>query len=87
MSDASPVLEEEPTCYPTKGKYIVERCYWNPTRLLVGSKDERRFWKTLDHTPRKKAKLVASFFLNYKQLHLLGLSNFQQQKLSPQPEI
>ena len=48
MSDTSSVLEEEPTCYPTKGKYIVNAVTGTPTRFLVGSKDERRFWKTLD---------------------------------------
>ncbi len=48
MSDTSSVLEEEPTCYPTRGKYIVNAATGAPTRFLVGSKDERRFWKTLD---------------------------------------
>ena len=47
MSDTSSILEE-PTCYPTKGKYIVNAVTGTPTRFLVGSKDERRFWKTLD---------------------------------------
>ena len=47
MSDVSSDIEE-PTCYPTERKYIVNAVTGIPTNFLVGSKDERRFWKVVD---------------------------------------
>lgn len=47
MSDVSSDIEE-PTCYPTERKYIINAVTGIVTNFLVGSKDERRFWKVVD---------------------------------------
>ena len=47
MSDVSSDIDE-PTCYPTERKYIVNAVTGISTNFLVGSKDERRFWKVVD---------------------------------------
>ena len=39
---------EEIILHPTKGVYIINALTGKETKCLVGSKDERRFWKVID---------------------------------------